>query len=72
MLAVATRPAGPRVPSARSNSHEMPRMITGRMRQYQSSADSADITITSGSTWKAKVTTAFGLVTVKGVSPPPR
>jgi hypothetical protein len=32
----------------------------GRIRQYHSSADSADITITSGSTWNANVTAAPG------------
>jgi hypothetical protein len=44
----------------------------GSTRQYHSSAESADITMTSGSTWKAKVTSPPGLVTSKGAAPPPR
>ncbi len=51
---------------------EMPLITIGRIRQYQSRADIADITMTSGNTWKAKVASNFGLLTSKGVAPPPR
>ena len=71
MFAVAARPAGPLVPSARSNTYEMPRMTSGSTRQYHSSADRADITMTSGSTWNANVTAAPGLVTSNGGVAPP-
>jgi hypothetical protein len=48
-----------------------PPTTSGRMRQYQSSADRAEITITSGSTPKAKLVIAAGSATRKGAGPPP-
>jgi hypothetical protein len=50
----------------------MPLMMTGRIFQYQSNADSADITMTSGNTWNAKVVRTPGFVTSNGGGPPPR
>jgi hypothetical protein len=51
---------------------EMPLMTIGRMRQYQSIAEIADITMTSGSTWNANVKSAPGFVTSNGGAAPPR
>ncbi len=58
-------------PNVRRSTKAMPPTTSGNTRQYHSSADRAEITITSGSTPKAKLVIAPGLVTEKGAVPPP-
>src|ERR1044071_4540581 len=64
-------PSAPPIFIERSSAKAKPFTTIGSTRQCQSKAESADITSTIGKIEKASVTVAFGLVTVKGVGPPP-
>ena len=62
-VAAVASAGGPRRPMVRSNRTPKPWITHFRMRQCQSSADSAQITRITGSTRKAKVNRPAGLVT---------
>ena len=62
-VAAVASAGGPRRPMARSNTRPKPWMIHFRIRQCQSSAESAQITRITGSTRKANTKRPPGLVT---------
>ena len=71
MLEAQPRPSAPPIFIVRSSARAKPLTMSDRIPQCQSSAERADITITMGRTVKAIVTTALGLLIVKGAAPPP-
>src|SRR5579862_896194 len=71
IVAAEPSPTAPPMPISLRKPNAKPFTITGRMRQCQSSAASAEITMTSGNMPNAKLTMPVGLVTTKGGGPPP-
>lgn len=63
MFTATARAEAPPRPMVFWNSSPKPRVIHFRMPQCHSSADSAEITRISGSTWKAKTNSAPEFVT---------
>jgi hypothetical protein len=72
MLAAAQRPTAPPTPRLRSRHQARARTISGRMRQWNNSAESALTTRMSGRARNARMKLAPGWVTSKGAGPPPK
>ncbi len=71
-FAAVASPTTPPTRIARSSSQEIARTTAGSTRQWNSSAESALTTSTSGSARKARMKLDPGSVTAKGGGPPPR
>ncbi len=71
-FAAADTPTAPPTPRVRSSSHENPRTTIGSTRQWNSSADRALTTSTSGSARKARTKLVPGTALREGRGAPPR
>ena len=71
-LAATEKPVAPPMPKSRVSTPAMRRTTQGNAPQWNSTAESAPTTSTSGSAWKNRMKEEPGRFSVKGSGPPPR